>query len=151
MPHDSSPTWVRPARNVLGIVAGCVSLIGLIYLGHQLFAYAGVPQVPTVSPEEAPEVWQAFMESLSVLELLSSSAAHWGGTFLAAALATLISASPKASSGWVVGGFGLLCGAMNAYALQCQPTWLMILDVALYLPMGWLGAMLVLRLKGPNV
>ena len=40
---------------------------------------------------------------------------------------------------------------MNAYALQCQPTWLMILDVALYLPMGWLGAMLVLRLKGPNV
>jgi len=94
MPHDSSPSWVRPARNVLGIVAGCVSFPVLV---------------------------------------------------------TLISASPKPTSGWVLGGFGLLGGAMNAFMLPGQPTWLMMLDVALYLPMGWLGAMLVLRLKGPNV
>ena len=66
------------------------------------------------------------MESLSVMELLSASAAHWGGTFLAAALATLISASPKPTSGWVLCGFGLLGGAMNAF-------------------------MLVLRVKGRNV
>lgn len=148
MPHDSSPSWIRPARNVLGIVVGCVSFPILVTLGHGFFASAGVSQAPTVSPQEAPEVWQAFMESLTVLELLSASAAHWGGTFLAAALATLISAFHKPTLGWVLGGFGLLGGAMNAFMLPGQPTWLMALDVALYLPMGWLGAILVLRLKG---
>ena len=119
-------------------------------MGHGLFASAGVAQAPSVSPQEAPEVWQAFMESLTVLELLSASAAHWAGTFLAASLATLVSASRKPTSGWVLGGFGLLGGAMNVFMLPGQPMWLMVLDVALYLPMGWRGAMLVLRLKGPN-
>ena len=147
MPHDSSPP-VRPARNVLGIVAGCVSFPVLVTLGHGLFASAGVSQAPTVSPQEALEVWQAFMESLR-LGTAVGFAAHWGGTFLAAALATLISLLPThiglgPGRVWAVGG------AMNAFMLPGQPTWLMMLDVALYLPMGWLGAMLVLRLKGPN-
>ena len=31
--------------------------------------------------------------------------------------------------------------------LPGQPTWLMLLDVALYVPAGWLAAELVLRLK----
>ena len=150
MPHDSSPSWIRPARNVLGIVAGCVSCPVLVTMGHGLFASAGVTQAPTVSPQKAPEVWQAFIESLTALELLSTSAALWGGTFLAAVLATLISASPKPNSGWVLGGFGLLDGAMNAFMLPGQPIWLMVLDVALYLPMAWLGGMLVLRLRGQN-
>ena len=148
MPDDTSPSWIRSARNVLGIVVGCVSFPVLVTLGHGLFASAGVSQAPTVSPQEAPEVWQAFMESLTMLELLSASAAHWGGTFLAAALATLISASHKPTSRWVLGGFGLLGGAMNAFMLPGHPTWLMVLDVDFYLPMGWLGAMRVLRLKG---
>lgn len=148
MSDKSSPSWILPVRNVLGIVAGCVAFPVLVTMGHGLFTSAGVSQAPTVSPQEAPEVWQAFMESLTVLELLSSSAAHWGGTFLAAALAALISASHKPTSGWVLGGFGMLGGVMNAFMLPGQPIWLMILDVALYLPMGYVGATLVLRLKG---
>ena len=31
--------------------------------------------------------------------------------------------------------------------LPGQPTWLMLLDVVLYVPAGWLAAELVLRLK----
>ena len=85
------------------------------------------------------------------MELLSTSAAHLGGTFLAAALATLISAYPKPTSDWVLGWFGLLGGAVNAFMLPGQPTWLTMFDFALYLPMGWLGAVLVLRLKDLNV
>ena len=151
MPRDSFPAWVRPARNVLGILAGCVSFPFLVTLGHRFFAAAGLSQAHTVSTQEVPEVWKVFMESFSVFGLLSASEAHWDGTILAAALATLISASLKPTSGWVLGGFGLLGGAMNAFMLPSQPTWLMMLDVAFYLPMGWMLAMLVLRLKGPNV
>ena len=36
MPHDSSPSWIRPARNVLGIVVGCMSFPILVTLGHSL-------------------------------------------------------------------------------------------------------------------
>ena len=36
---------------------------------------------------------------------------------------------------------------MNAMMLPGQPLWLMILDIALYLPAGWLAGDLVLRLK----
>ena len=87
------------------------------------------------------------MQSLSTLELLSATAAHIGGTFLAASIAMLIAASRTRRPGLILGGFGLLGGVMNAMMLPGQPTWLMILDVVLYVPAGWLAAELVLRLK----
>ena len=87
------------------------------------------------------------MQSLSVLGLLSATVAHIGGTFLAAALAMLIAASRTRRPGIILGGFGLAGGVMNAMMLPGQPTWLMLLDVTLYLPAGWLAAELVLRLK----
>ena len=87
------------------------------------------------------------MESLSVLELLSATVAHIGGTFLAAALAMLIAASRTRRPGIILGGFGLVGGVLNAMMLPGQPNWLMLLDVALYVPAGWLAAELVLRLK----
>jgi hypothetical protein len=82
-----------------------------------------------------------------VLELLSATVAHIGGTFLAAALAMLIAASRTRRPGIILGGFGLVRGVMNAMMLPGQPTWLMVLDVALYVPAGWLAAEVVLRLK----
>ena len=87
------------------------------------------------------------MQSLTVLELLSATAAHIGGTFLAAALAMLIAASKNRRPGIILGGFGLIGGVMNAMMLPGQPAWLMVLDVALYVPAGWLAGELVLRLK----
>ena len=41
MPDDTSPSWIRSARNVLGIVVGGVSFPVLVTLGHGLFASAG--------------------------------------------------------------------------------------------------------------
>ena len=87
------------------------------------------------------------MQSLSVLELLSATVAHIGGTFLAAALAMLIAASRTRRIGIILGGIGLFGGVMNAMMLPGQPTWLMMIDVALYVPAGWLAAEVVLRVK----
>ena len=90
------------------------------------------------------------MESLSVLELLSASARIGAARFWRLRWPPHLRFS-QAHVGLGPGRVWIAGGAMNAFMLPGQPTWLMMLDVALYLPMGWLGAMLVLRLKGPNV
>lgn len=138
---------VHVIRDILGVVVGAVSFPILVTLGHAMFGQMGVSEAPTVGPDQDPAAWEAFMESLSVLELLSATVAHIGGTFLAAALAMLIAASRTRRPGIILGGFGLVGGVLNAMMLPGQPTWLMLLDVALYVPAGWLAAELVLRLK----
>jgi len=138
---------VHIVRDILGVIVGAVSFPILVSVGHALFGQMGVSQAPSVGPDQDPAAWEAFMQSLSTLELLSATAAHIGGTFLAACLAMLIAASRNRRPGIILGGFGLLGGVMNAVTLPGQPTWLMILDVALYVPAGWLAAGVVLRLK----
>ena len=137
----------RVVRDIIGVVVGAVSFPILVTLGHAMFGQMGVSEAPSVGPDQDPAAWEAFMQSLSVLELLSATVAHIGGTFLAAALAMLIAASRTRRPGIILGGFGLVGGVMNAMMLPGQPTWLMLLDVTLYLPAGWLAAELVLRLK----
>ena len=137
----------RVVRDILGVVVGAVSFPILVTLGHAMFGQMGVSEAPSVGPDQDPAAWEAFMQSLSVLELLSATVAHIGGTFLAAALAMLIAASRTRRPGIILGGFGLVGGVMNAMMFPGQPTWLMLLDVTLYLPAGWLAAELVLRLK----
>ncbi len=134
-------------RDVLGVIVGIVAFPILVSVGHALFGQMGVSQAPSVGPDQDPAAWEAFMQSLSTLELLSATAAHIGGTFLAACIAMLVAASRTRRPGIILGGFGLLGGVMNAMMLPGQPTWLMILDVSLYVPAGWLAAELVLRLK----
>ena len=134
-------------RDILGVVVGAVSFPILVTLGHSMFSQMGVSEAPSVGPDQDPAAWEAFMQSLSVLELLSATVAHIGGTFLAAALAMLIASSRTRRPGIILGGFGLVGGVMNAMMLPGQPTWLMVLDVALYVPAGWLAAEMVLRLK----
>jgi hypothetical protein len=138
---------VHIVRNILGVIVGAVSFPVLVSVGHALFGQMGVSQAPAVGPDQDPAAWEAFMQSLSTLELLSATAAHIGGTFLAASIAMLIAASRTRRPGLILGGLGLLGGVMNAMMLPGQPTWLMILDVTLYVPAGWLAAEMVLRLK----
>lgn len=138
---------VHIVRDILGVIVGAVSFPILVSVGHALFGQMGVSQAPSIGPDQDPAAWEAFMQSLSTLELLSATAAHIGGTFLAASIAMLIAATRTRRVGLILGGLGLLGGVMNAMMLPGQPTWLMILDVALYVPAGWLAAEWVLRLK----
>lgn len=134
-------------RDILGVVVGVISFPILVSAGHALFGQLGVSQAPSVGPEQDPAAWEAFMQSLSILELLSSTAAHIGGTFLAACIATLIAASRTRRPGLILGGFGLVGGILNAFMLPGQPTWLMVIDLSLYLPAGWLAGTLMIRVK----
>jgi hypothetical protein len=134
-------------RDILGVVVGVISFPILVSAGHALFSQLGVSQAPSVGPEQNPEAWESFMQSLSTLELLSSTAAHIGGTFLAACIASLIAASRTRLTGLILGGFGMVGGILNAFMLPGQPTWLMVLDVSLYLPASWLAGTTVIQIK----
>ena len=125
---------------------GAVSFPFLVTLGHAMFGQMACLRLPRWGQIRIP-AWEAFKQSMSVLELQSATVAHIGGTFLAAVLAMLIAASMTRRPGIILGGFGLVGGVLNAMMLPGQPTWLMLLDVALYVPAGWLAAELVLRLK----
>lgn len=134
-------------RDILGVVVGAISFPILVSAGHALFGQLGVSQAPSVGPEQDPAAWEAFMQGLSILELLSSTAAHIGGTFLAACIAMLIAASRTRRPGLILGGFGLVGGILNAFMLPGQPTWLMVIDLSLYLPAGWLAGTTVIQIK----
>ena len=88
-----------------------------------------------------------FINGLSFLEKLSVVVAHIGGTFLAACIAMIIVKTKKHYPGLIIGGFGLLGGALNAMMIPGQPIWMLALDLALYLPAGWAAANVVLKLK----
>ena len=47
----------------------------------------------------------------------------------------------------MVAGFVLVGGIANAFMLPGQPTGFLVLDIAGYLAMGWLGWKLALRLR----
>lgn len=149
MSEFSSPqrSGVSVVRDILGVVVGAVSFPILVSLGHALFGQMGVSQAPSVGPDQDPAAWEAFMQSLSVWELLSASAAHWGGTFLAGCLAMLIAGTRTRRPGIILGGLGLLGGILNAVMLPGQPLWLTVLDIALYLPAGWAASEVILGLK----
>ena len=140
-------TAFQVVRDILGVLLGCVSFPFLVMAGHQWFAQMGVSEMPAGSAQDSPEAWLAFMEGLSTWELLSSSVAHIGGTFLAACLAMVIAGSRKRFPGIILGVFGLIGGVMNAFMLPGQPLWLVVLDIALYLPAGYLAGSTILALK----
>ena len=137
------PSWVKN-RNVLGIVIGAVSLPFLVLLGHNIFSALGVPEFPV---DEGAAEQEAFIQSLSFLEKISVVVAHTGGTFLAACIAMIIVKTKKRYPGLIIGGFGLLLGALNDIDIPGVPIWMLALDLALYLPAGWAAANVVLKLK----
>ena len=141
-PRRRIPSWVKN-RNVLGIVIGAMSFPLLVTLGHMMFSQLGVPEFPK---DENADL-QAFINGFSLLEKLSVVVAHIVGTFLAACIAMIIVKTKKHYPGLIIGGFGLLGGALNAMMIPGQPIWMLALDLALYLPAGWAAANVVLKLK----
>ena len=138
---------IQVIRDIFGIAVGLVAFVLTVSLLHALFAQIGVSETPTMDPQNDPEAWKTFMESLSTLELLSASFAHIGGTFVGGSVAMLIADSRRRFPGLILGALGLLAGIANAAMLPGQPMWIMVLDLSLYLPAGWLASEAVLRLK----
>ena len=72
---------------------------------------------------------------------------HWNGAFIGGLVAALLMAGRKPTVSLIVAGLSMVGGIMMAWLTSSQPLWSMTLDIAGYLPMGWLGWKLALRLK----
>ena len=75
---------------------------------------------------------------------------HAIGTFVGAILAGLIAANNKMKYSLIIGVLFLVGGLLVNYMIP-GPTWFTGLDlVVAYLPMGWLGGKLAVKLSGKD-
>ena len=79
--------------------------------------------------------------------MLGPLLSHWNGAFCGALVAGLIAANRGVLIPLLVAGFVMIGGIANAFMLPGQPAAFLVVDILGYLPMGWLGWKLALRLK----
>lgn len=147
-PYSMSPTL----RNILAGVAGAfasmpANALLLMPLGRLFGASAAPAYDPTGDPEAMQAIWRAYFETLEPIHMAGPVIAHWNGAFCGALVAGLLAANRSLRVPMMVAGFVLVGGIANAFMLPGQPTGFLVLDIAGYLPMGWLGWKLALRLR----
>ena len=139
-------------RNLLAGVAGAIvsmpaNALLLMPLGRLFGAPAAPAYDPTGDPEAMQAVWRAYFETLEPIHMAGPLLAHWNGAFCGALVAGLLAANRGPRVPLIVAGFVLIGGIANAVVLPGQPAGFLVLDMAGYLPMGWLGWKLATRLR----
>ena len=139
-------------RNILAGVAGAfasmpANALLLMPLGRLFGAPAAPAYDPTGDPEAMQAICRAYFETLEPIHMAGPLIAHWNGAFCGALVAGLLAANRSLRVPMMVAGFVLVGGIANAFMLPGQPTGFLVLDIAGYLPMGWLGWKLALRLR----
>lgn len=132
-------------RNILAVLigwmAGSIVNMSLIGVGNNLFPIEGF------DPGD-PEALAKMIEAFEPKHFLFPFLAHAVGTFVGAAVAALIAVKYKYRIAMLIGVFFFLGGLAMAFTLPA-PAWFIAVDLTLaYFPMAWLGARMVLRMKG---
>ncbi len=139
-------------RNILAGVAGAIaSMPANMFLLGPMGRLTGAPVAPAYDPTADPAVtealWRAYFDSLGAVHMLGPLLSHWNGAFCGALVAGLIAANRGVLIPLLVAGFVMIGGIANAFMLPGQPAAFLVVDILGYLPMGWLGWKLALRLK----
>ena len=139
-------------RNVLAGVAGAFASMpanGLLLspLGRLFGAPTAPAYDPSADQDALQAVWRAYFETLEPIHMAAPLLAHWNGAFCGALVAGLLTANRELKVPLIVAGFVMVGGIANAFMLPGQPVGLLVLDIAGYLPMGWLGWKLAMRLR----
>lgn len=131
---------------VVGLVVGMV-LVALV-VGIVTVIYAPADPIAW-NDENAAEAAKAHFESLPVLAFVGVLIGQQLGPFGGAFVCALIVRS-KFWIGWlIIGGFFLLAGGWNdLVSVPYHPTWFLVADLGLYVPMGLLGGVIGLQLVG---
>ena len=139
-------------RNILAGVAGAIASMpaNMFLLGPMAKltqAPPAPPYDPTAAAEAMAEVWRAYFATLEPVHMLGPLVAHWNGAFIGALVAGLVAANRGPRVPLLVAGFVLVGGIANAFMLPGQPALFLAIDILGYLPMGWLGWKLALKIK----
>jgi len=133
-------SWKPTVRNVAAFFVGAlVSIPANFLLLGPLGQLLGSPDPPTASPMEEPDVWKQFIQSLTPLHLLGPLIAHWNGAFSGALAASLIAVDRRVNIPLYVAAFVMLGGVANAFMLPGQPKLFLAIDLAGYIPFGYVG------------
>ncbi len=139
-------------QNVVAGVAGAIaSMPANMFLLGPMAKLTQAPQAPpfdpTAAPEAMEEVWRAYFATLEPVHMIGPLVAHWNGAFIGALVAGLVAANRGPKVPLFVAGFVLIGGIANAFMLPGQPPLFLAVDILGYLPMGWLGWKLALKIK----
>ena len=127
-------------RIVLAVIGGL--LVGsLVNMGLITLSSSVIPPPPGVDVTNMESLKQS-MHLFEAKHFLFPFLAHALGTLVGAWFAALIAKVHRMKIGLGIGGFFMLGGIINAFALP-SPAWFIVVDLALaYLPMAWLGVKL---------
>ena len=139
-------------RNILAGMAGAIVSgpvnSSLLAPMARLTGAPQLPQPPKGMPwAEVRNLYAPMIAEFEPLHLVSPIIAHWAGALAGAFVAAMLMSSRKPTTPLVVAGISFLGGIMMAWLASSQPWWSMSLDLIGYLPMGWLGWKLALRLR----
>lgn len=115
--------------------------MSLIGVGNNVFPIEGI------DPGD-PDALVKMIAAFEPKHFLFPFLAHAVGTFAGAAVAALVAVKYQRVVALLIGVFFLAGGIAMAVTLPA-PTWFVVVDLTFaYIPMAWLGAWVVLRLKG---
>lgn len=147
-----SPLMIPFLRNLFAGSAGAlVSMPANMLLLGPMAKLTGAPMLPEPpAGAELAEVQAFYAPMIAAMEPIHFAGpilAHWNGAFVGALVAGLLTHNKSPWPPMLVAGFVMLGGIVMAIFTSSQPLWSMVLDLAGYLPMGWLGMMLAHRLR----
>jgi uncharacterized membrane protein YdcZ (DUF606 family) len=135
----------QTVRNILAVLAGIISfIVGIMGLHVLTGLIIEMPPFPA-GEADTPENWVAFMQGLSVLQILTALISHIGGTFIGAWVAARISNDGKLIVPLVVAFIAMIGGILNVFQIPGQPLWFILTDISFYLPAGLLAGHLAGR------
>ena len=127
-------------RNLLAVLTGLL-LGSLVNMGLIMVSGKVIPP-PAGADVTTMEGLKASLHLFEPKHFLFPFLAHALGTLVGAFLAARLAGSRPRMFGFVVSGFFLLGGVMNAFVLPA-PAWFIATDLlGAYLPMAWLGGRL---------
>ena len=130
------------AAVLVGAILGGVVNMGIIMYGSTL-----IPAPEGVDVTNAESI-AAGMHLFEPKHFVTPFLAHAIGTLVGAVAAALIAPAKRLWFGIGIGGFFLLGGVVNAFMIPA-PAWCVGVDLVLaYLPMGWLGATIAMKIRG---
>ena len=131
------------ARNILAVVAG-IAIGTVVNMGIIMISGSIIPPPEGVDVNDMESI-KENIHLYTPIQFLFPFLAHSIGTLFGAVVAALIAANNKMKFGLAIGFFFLLGGITAAYIFPA-PNWFIMLDLVIaYIPMGWLGAKIILR------
>jgi hypothetical protein len=129
-------------RSILAVIAGIV-VGGAVNYGIVLINGVLFPLPVGINTNDFAALREATAK-MPPTAMILPIVAHAGGTLVGAWLAAWIARRAALVHGLIIGVF-FLVGGITAVIMLAAPLWFAIIDIALYLPAGWLGAKLASR------